>query len=1153
MPSFRAASKGENFMEKSLKKILIAVLAIICFACIATAVACQTDKERYTLTYIHDECVTVEGEAKNGASVVNGTEISFKLIIAEGAEGAPIVNVNGGQLLPGGDGVYKFKMKGDTTVEITGVYFSNVYTVEFSKEYKEKDEDGNEYTYVNDFFEYLDTEGNKLETAEVASGEKISFRIRTSVYYGKSVEYTVMADTSVVTADADGVYSFGVAGDTKVTVEGLPTDLAPNSFAGRKDGGKGTKDEPFLIREPVDLYVMSDFIESEWNTSGFYQTAYYSLENDIDMEGETLHVIGNTLTQLSIFAGIFDGNGHTIKNYTMTNSLIEQSEFGEIKLPYVGLFGFAFNAGIYNLNLKDFVITIEGMEDNVFAGSFAGYARGVNIQNCSAEGVIKIQGSDETSFAGGIVGAIESFNADEERLTASVQSCSTDVEISALSGNIYAAGGIAGFLYTAEERLTASILNCFATGDIYGVMRAGGIAGQVSSYSSIKNCYATGNIEADNAISEITGNEFFSYAYAGGIAAYAEYGCAISNCFFTGTVEAYATQSKYEETGGIVAGSDKDGTEFIYTVGTLVKDCYFTQGTDLSISDGFIKASLGWSEADWKFNGDGLPQINKDSAKKVFTVTVKIGDDTVHEWEIDSYYASMGHWYSYYSATLDQTVPSGIPEFIGTGNRTYGYYFDKELTVKVPFGYIPTDDLTIYADYADYSSVSGTYYLQGKEGYIELTDDGYLYYRDGALNVISTYVYNGDYIILYNTFLAILVDEEYDFYTFKANVNGGVMSIYDYEVYKQSAPLLALKKFDGFRYGVYYDARNNEYTFNADGTGFEKLNNGVITNFTFTVTENGSDYEVEVKYGTSGASRPCTVENGIITSFNAIGVSVYDNFKGVWESSAGAIGRYEFDGAGNWTYKYYDYDASGKEVVLASDNGTYTLNGETLTLDGKNTEVSFSDNFLSVNGETFYKENSFVGTWSFAGRPVRNEPIEVTFRGIGLNGYGKASVKYAIGKELEVDYSSETAADGTVTVKLYYYYTEWGTLVYDKTNKTLTGVFYSNAQGILINNVIFCLYDDLKGTWTGGDETLSSLKFDGLGRYDVEGSADCMETDGNVFVNGGKDSVKYTLNDGWLTGSFTYKGKSYTFVYDRDNDTLTVNSDGAEYTFSRKN
>ena len=62
-----------------------------------------------------------------------------------------------------------------------------------------------------------------------------------------------------------------------------------------------------------------------------------------------------------------------------------------------------------------------------------------------------------------------------------------------------------------------------------------------------------------------------------------------------------------------------------------------------------------------------------------------------------------------------------------------------------------------------------------------------------------------------------------------------------------------------------------------------------------------------------------------------------------------------------------------------------------------------------------------------------------------------------------------------------------------------------------------------------------------------------METDGNVFVNGGKDSVKYTLNDGWLTGSFTYKGKNYTFVYDRDNDTLTVNSDGAEYTFSRKN
>ncbi len=1153
MPSYRAASKGEKFMEKSLKKILIAVLAIICFACIATAVACQNEKERYTLTYIHESCVTVESEAKNGASVVKGTEISFKLIIADGAEGEPIVNVNGDSISPDANGFYTFKMKGDTTVEITGVYNLNNYTVEFSRECKAKDEDGNEYIYVNDFIEYTDTEGNKLETVEVASGEKISFKVRTSVYYGDSVKYTVMADTSVVAADSNGVYSFGVAGDTKVTVEGLPTDVSANSFVVRKDGGEGTQDDPFRIREAADLYVMADLIEAEYNSSGFYQTAYYSLENDIDMKGEQLYVIGNTLTQLSLFAGVFDGNGHTIKNYTMTNSLIEQSEFGKIQLPYVGIFGFTVNAGIYNLNLRDFVITIEGMDDNVFVGSFAGYARGGNIQNCSAEGKIEIQGSDETSFAGGIVGAIESFNTEEERFSASVQSCYTDVEISALSGNIYAAGGITAFLSTAEERLTASILNCYAKGDIYGVMRAGGIAGQVSSYGSIKNCYATGDIEANNNVAEITGNEFFSYAYAGGIAAYAEYGSVISNCFFTGTTGAYATQPKYEAVGGIVAGTEGDGTKFIYTVGTLVFDCYFTQGNDLTINDDFIKNTLGWSVADWKFNGDGLPEINKESTEKKFKVSVKIGNDVVYVWEIDSYYASMGHWYSYYTSTFDQTKPSGIPEFIGTGNRTYGYYFDEELTIKVPFGFIPTDDITIYAAYADYASVAGVYYLQGKEGYIELTEDGYLYYRDEALNVKSTYVYNDDFIILYNTFLAILLDEEYDFYTFKADVNGGVMSIYDYEVYKQNSPLVALKTYDGFQYGTYYDTQNNEYTFNLDGTGFEKLNNGVVTNFTFTVTENASGFDVEIKYGTSGAERTCTVENGVITSFNGINISAYDKFKGIWESSAGINEQYSFDGIGGWTYKCYDYDATGEEVVFSSDSGTYTVNGGILTIDGKDIKVSFADNFLSVNGETFYKENSFVGTWSFAGRSSRNEPIEVTFGGIGLESYGTATVKYAIGTKLEVNYSSSVETDGTVTVKLYYYYTEWGTLNYDRTNKTLTGRFYSNAQGILINNVIFCLYDDLKGDWTCNEGELNTLRFDGLGRYDIKGSENCIETSGRVFVNGAKDAVKYTLNDGWKTGSFVYEKKNYTFSYDSENDTLTVTYDGSDYSFSRKN
>ena len=82
---------------------------------------------------------------------------------------------------------------------------------------------------------------------------------------------------------------------------------------------------------------------------------------------------------------------------------------------------------------------------------------------------------------------------------------------------------------------------------------------------------------------------------------------------------------------------------------------------------------------------------------------------------------------------------------------------------------------------------------------------------------------------------------------------------------------------------------------------------------------------------------------------------------------------------------------------------------------------------------------------------------------------------------------------------------------------------------------------------------MNTLRFDGLGRYDIKGSENCIETSGRVFVNGAKDAVKYTLNDGWKTGSFVYEKKNYTFSYDSENDTLTVTYDGSDYSFSRKN
>ena len=236
--------------------------------------------------------------------------------------------------------------------------------------------------------------------------------------------------------------------------------------------------------------------------------------------------------------------------------------------------------------------------------------------------------------------------------------------------------------------------------------------------------------------------EGYAYAYAGGIAGYVEYGAIISDCFFKGECRASAVEGvNYQFSDGIAAHTEPAGTAFIHTNGTLIRNCYSPEDHKV-IDDAFIKTALGWEDADWKFNGDGTPDINREEAQKTYEITVMIGNTEVTKLTVENMYVPMTYWYA---LALTSEDGEGLNEFIGSGkNRTYGYYFDAELTQRVPNGFIPTRAVTLYAAYADYTEVTGDYYIEGTDGsYFTLDENGYLSYRDGARNSISTYVYDG--------------------------------------------------------------------------------------------------------------------------------------------------------------------------------------------------------------------------------------------------------------------------------------------------------------------------------------------------------------------------------------------------------------------------
>lgn len=322
------------------------------------------------------------------------------------------------------------------------------------------------------------------------------------------------------------------------------------TFAQFSGSGSGTKDDPYLIFNPIQLNQVRGFL----NKTG----VYFKMMSDVDLtewladENPTQgwQPIG---TSDSPFKGVFDGNGHTISGFMINRSSTD----------YVGFFAKISQATIQNVTINGPVVG----KDNT--GGVAGYVDKSTLSGVVFNGDVSgqnnvggISGQDENDkttfsackYSGNIkgtndVGGINGYC----RNTTDFTNCEVHANI---TGNENV-GGIGGY---GDSGSTINITSCFAYGSISGSKYVGGLVGQLNQHT----------ITESGAIMDITSTIGLTGGVVGGssqMQSRSSYSIArnISNTFAIGDII-----SKGENVGGIV------GDDWAYYYNDLFYNYYYS-------------------------------------------------------------------------------------------------------------------------------------------------------------------------------------------------------------------------------------------------------------------------------------------------------------------------------------------------------------------------------------------------------------------------------------------------------------------------------------------------------------------------------------------------------------------------------------------------
>jgi GLUG motif-containing protein len=292
-------------------------------------------------------------------------------------------------------------------------------------------------------------------------------------------------------------------------------------------GGSGTADDPYQLATAADLIALGE-------TPDDYDK-HFILTADIDLDP---NLPGRTVFDRAViapdsddtedgfqgtpFAGVFDGNNHTISHL-----MIEGAN-------WLGLFGRSHaDAQITGLGLVDANVVGTGgnigllVGRNLYGSITASYSTGAVTGDFHVGGLVGFNlGSIATSYSAGMVSGDRCIGGLVGTHWGSVTQCWSTAVVDGSSR----VGGLVGWNY-------GDITTSYSIGDVTGTHLVGGLVGWNCYYRGyykdtgiITNCYSTGAVSGESTVGGLVGcNEF-----------------SITACYSTGSV------AGNEEVGGLV-------------------------------------------------------------------------------------------------------------------------------------------------------------------------------------------------------------------------------------------------------------------------------------------------------------------------------------------------------------------------------------------------------------------------------------------------------------------------------------------------------------------------------------------------------------------------------------------------------------------------
>ncbi len=356
--------------------------------------------------------------------------------------------------------------------------------------------------------------------------------------------------------------------------------------------GKGTKDEPWLIKSAAELAQFAANVRLNDKDTA-YGGKYFKLTVDINIDNKEWWAIGGCRigsdglstraeddNRYSYFAGIFDGDNHKIYNFALANTTqvlnTETNQMETKVLHQQGLFGVIMGATIKNIGIESGNIVLENSNRS---GALVGAGRcGFLIENCYNKANVTITTNFKAVYVGAFMGqAIDKWdNGNNTEQT---------------TPNVY------------KQK---TIKNCYNTGDLTVTLnqtdganefRIGSIVGQyVGGSPEFIGVYSVCNINitSNSVASSKTNHRIGGITGAHLDAAYMEKVYFKGDIIFTPTV--VTDLSKYtlgiligQASGSLVSEPDADGN---YTVGYCV-----TSATKIDKAVGTHAEPANWYKA----------------------------------------------------------------------------------------------------------------------------------------------------------------------------------------------------------------------------------------------------------------------------------------------------------------------------------------------------------------------------------------------------------------------------------------------------------------------------------------------------------------------------------------------------------------------------